>query len=882
MRHHLFFQKNESGHYPVAVLMKQFTFDQALIHKNYIQPLKDRGIPQEDCIAFSLSYETAKKVSAAQVKAYSANLLKVLDRAHVKYIYCTDGTYFKYLTGQKKAEVHLGYSLPCAVPGFEHMQVVLGINYQVLIYAPDKKAHLDQGLEALCSVYKGNYVPPGDQIIHSELYPKTPNAIRNALMELHKFPHLAMDIEGYSLRLDDSGIATFALAWTQHDFIAFPVDLNDLGAKDDDGNYHYRKDNKEVREILKDFLRQYMGGKRFHSATYDVKHLIYNLWMRDPLDYKSCLEGLDIMTRNLDCTKVLSYLAVNSCSGNTLGLKYQSQEFTGNYAQDDIKDIRKIDLPNLLRYNGVDCMATNYAYDKHMPTVVADDQLELYNGLMKDSMKLIINIELVGLPMCPRKIVETKEKLEKLQEQYLLTIQNDPIVAKLNYLLQVAAMEAANAKLKVKQHPLEKFADTVFNPGSNLQLQRLLYELLDLPILARTPTKAPATGGKIIKQLLDHAKAAPYLVLLQALIDYSAVTKILQAFMPAFEGGILKADGLRYIHGVFNLGGTVSGRLSSSDPNLQNLPAGSAYGQLIKEMVIAPPGWLFCGADFNSLEDYISALTTRDPNKLKVYIDGYDGHCLRAYAYFKDQMPDIDPTSVASINSIAKKYKHLRQESKAPTFALTYQGTFATLMKNLGWSEEKAKRIEANFHSLYKASTEYIHDRLVQATKDGYITVAFGLRLRTPMLGRSYLGLACTPKEVAAEGRTAGNAMGQSYGLLNNRAAAAFMKLVWASPYRYDIKPVCLIHDSIYLIVRNDPVIIAWVNKHLTQEMAWQDLPELEHPTVKIGAEMDVHYQNWAQPVTLPVDADVETIKRLCKEGKAKYDEQNLQKLSAA
>ena len=245
-------------------------------------------------------------------------------------------------------------------------------------------------------------------------------------------------------------------------------------------------------------------------------------------------------------------------------------------------------------------------------------------------------------------------------------------------------------------------------------------------------------------------------------------------------------------------------------------------------------------------------------------------------------MPDIDPTSVDSINSIAKKYKHLRQESKAPTFALTYQGTFATLMKNLGWTEEKAKRIEANFHELYKASTEYIMDRLVQATKDGYVTVAFGLRLRTPMLGRSILGLDCTPKEVAAEGRTAGNAMGQSYGLLNNRAAAAFMKLVWASPYRYDIKPVCLIHDSVYLIVRNDPVIVTWVNKHLTQEMAWQELPELEHPTVKIGAEMDVHYQNWAQPVTLPVDADVETIKRLCREGKAKYDEQNLQKLSAA
>lgn len=873
MRHHLFFGKNESGNYPVAVLMKQYTFDQNLIYKNYIAPLEERGIKKEDCIAFTLSYENAKKVSAQQVKEYSARLLNVLERTGTKFIYCTDGTYFKYLTGQKKAEVHLGYSLPCAIKGYEHMQVVLGVNYQVLIYAPDKKAHLDQGLDALCGTALGNYVPPGDKIIHSEFYPKTPNEIRNALMELHKYPHLAMDIEGYSLRLDACGIATFALAWTQHDFIAFPVDLDDLGAKDEDGNYHYRKDNEEVRGILKDFLKQYLGGKRFHSATFDVKHLIYNLWMRDPLDYKSCLEGLDIMCANLDCTKILSYLSVNSCSGNTLGLKYQSQEFTGNYAEDDIKDIRKIPLPNLLRYNGVDCMATNYTYDKHMPVVVRDQQLDLYNGLMKDSMKLIINVELVGLPMDPKKVTETKVKLEKMQEEYLLVIQDHPMVAKLNYLLQVSAMETANAKLKTKQHPLEKFSDTVFNPGSPLQLARLLYELMDLPVLARTPTKAPATGGKIIKQLLDHEKAAPYKELLQALIDYSAVTKIIQAFMPAFENGILKADGMRYLHGVFNIGGTVSGRLSSSDPNMQNLPAGSAYGKLIKELFMGPPGWIFAGADFNSLEDYISALTTRDPNKLKVYIDGYDGHCLRAYAYFQDQMPDIDPTSVESINSIAKKYPELRQESKAPTFALTYQGTFATLMKNLGWSEEKAKRIEKNFHALYKASTEYIMDRLHQATHDGFVTVAFGLRLRTPMLGRSVLGLDCTPKEVAAEGRTAGNAMGQSYGLLNNRAAAAFMKRVHASPFRYDIKPVALIHDAIYILVKNDPVVVEFANRVLIEEMSWQELPELHHDTVKIGAALDLFYPNWATPVTLPVNADIPTIRKVCAEHMVKIRE---------
>ena len=74
---------------------------------------------------------------------------------------------------------------------------------------------------------------------------------------------------------------------------------------------------------------------------------------------------------------------------------------------------------------------------------------------------------------------------------------------------------------------------------------------------------------------------------------------------------------------------------------MQNLPANSTFGKLIKTCFQAPKGWIFAGADFNSLEDYVSALTTRDPNKLKVYLEGYDGHCLRAFAYFPEHLPDI-------------------------------------------------------------------------------------------------------------------------------------------------------------------------------------------------------------------------------------------------
>lgn len=243
---------------------------------------------------------------------------------------------------------------------------------------------------------------------------------------------------------------------------------------------------------------------------------------------------------------------------------------------------------------------------------------------------------------------------------------------------------------------------------------------------------------------------------------------------------------------------------------------------------------------------------------------GFDGHCLRAAFYYDDQLPHIDVNDPKSVNSIKKTHPELRQDSKTPTFALTYQGTHHTLMVNEGWDKEKAQRIEAKYHELYKVSDEYIATRLEQATKDGYVTVAFGLRVRTPLLAQVVWGSPRMPYEAAAEGRTAGNAMGQSYGLLNNRAAVDFFKKVWASPYRLDIKPSALIHDAIYLVVRDRVGVVEWVNRELIKSMQWQELPEIQHDTVKLGAALDIFWPSWAKATTLPNDADWITIVNIC------------------
>ena len=122
---------------------------------------------------------------------------------------------------------------------------------------------------------------------------------------------------------------------------------------------------------------------------------------------------------------------------------------------------------------------------------------------------------------------------------------------------------------------------------------------------------------------------------------------------------------------------------------------------------------------------------------------------------------------VARINSIDGLYKNERQLSKAPTFALTYQGTWKTLVKNCGFTDTMAKKIEASYHDLYVVSTQWVQAKLDEAAKKGYVTGAFGLRVRTPLLHQVIRGNRRTPYEAEAEGRTAGNALGQSWCLLN-------------------------------------------------------------------------------------------------------------------
>ena len=865
MRHYLFGSGTKLN---TAILVKDSSFFVQNLESFYGQPLYRAGIAKDSLIAVTLEYGTKKKVTAADKKAYLDQLLPELVRMGIATLYVADSEYFKTLTKQTKADLHLGYVLDCAIEGFTHIKVVLGVNYQAITYNPGVKTKLDQSVAALIQHLNGSYEDPGCSIIKSESYPDSLADIENALNELHRYDQLTIDIEGFSLKFFECGIGTISFAWNRNEGIGFACDYRPitdahrqqsdklcqvLGCLSEDmGKYHGIKvDNKAVKALIKNFLVTYQGKLTYHNGNFDMKVLIYELWMKNLGDYRGMLEGIDVLCAKFDDTKIIAYLATNNAVKNELKLKILAQAYAGNYGQDDIKDIRLIPLPQLLRYNLVDCLSTWYVLETYMPKMIQDNQLQIYLTMFKPSVKILLQIELVGMPIDPVKVQEAKAKLESIVATHNDFLQASPIIKDFHYTQLLARVEADNKKLKKKVRTIEELAHIQFNPGSDIQLQGLIYDYLGYEVIDTTDSGAPATGSKTLAKLINHAKSDAHVQIFQHLIGLSKANKVLTSFIPAFEKARQLPDGSWRLYGNFNLGGTQSGRLSSSDPNLQNIPSGSTYAKIIKACFVSPKGWLFCGADFSALEAMVGALLPNDPNKLKIYTDGYDSHCLNAFAYFKAQMPDIEDT-VVSINSIKKKYKKLRSKSKSPTFALQYFGTWRTVMNSAGITESEAKSIEQNYQSFYKISIDWINGVLDKAHETGFVEGAFGLRVRTPILAKTPLGKKKLPYMAEAERRSAGNAKTQSYGLLNNRAAIAFRELVDASPYRYDILLVSLIHDATYILCKDNPKIVKWVNDNLIQCMRWQELPELEHDIVKLGAELDLYWPSWADALTLP------------------------------
>jgi DNA polymerase-1 len=557
---YLHYSEQLKDEYPVVLLAQNIHRDE--LKASYLSPY---GIDPDGVLVLSLHQsQVTKKTPMKEMRAYLEDeVLHVIANAGAKIVMVNCPEYFKALTKLAKADVNVGYSVPSPYGDFEVFYVP---NYKAKFYNPViVGAKIDSACWAVSAKIGGTYKAPGSGIIHFAEYPDSDADIEGWLNKLLAMDcPLTVDIEAFDLKHHSSGIATICFCWNQHEGISFPVDYVEIpGAVE--APYGVEVRNEHRRMLLRQFFTAMQHKVIYHNIAFDAYALIYQLFMDHILDQKGLQEGLAIMLKNWDCTKLVSYLATNSCAGNKLSLKDQAQAYAGNYAVEDIKDVRRIPLSELLKYNLVDGLATWYVRDKHWDTLDTDLQRDIYDTLFKPATVDIVQMQLTGMPINMRRVKEVRAILEDDERVALAAVHGSPAVQKYTYKLNEQWVAKRNAVLKVKRVTLAD-AKEVFNPNSDPQLQELLYRELGLPVLAKTKSKQPSTSGDTLKALVFHTADPMIKELLKALVDLKSVSKILTSFIPAMEGAYLGNDGWYYLFGNFNLGGTVSGRLSSSKP----------------------------------------------------------------------------------------------------------------------------------------------------------------------------------------------------------------------------------------------------------------------------------------------------------------------------
>lgn len=593
-----------------VILIKETAMDNSPLNTHYILPLSKEGIPSEEVDTRPLLYNKPSRIDAKVAKAYLDKLITKIPDTVTKLI-IADSTYYKTICKMPKVSANYGNVIKGAYPGYEKFDCVYVPNHKSLFKQPDNKKLIDIGIKAIAGT--NNSV-----LIKSAEYGFTFGSDRELLDSLYKYPVLSADIETSGLDLRSS-VVSITFCWSKNNGIAI-----DLGVT---GLYY-----------LKKFLENYKGKLVFHGGLFDAKLLIRNLWMRHDTDYEGMLEGLQYF-RDFDDTMILAYLATNSTTKVGLGLKELALEYVGHYAI-EIDDITKYTKKEILQYNLIDGLGTFYLYEKYQAELTSKPYLEIF----QPSLYTLLKMMLVGLPMDSEEVRTAGEVLTAREKILHQQIQENDHIKQFNILIRTEACEEAKkirtekllagVKVRTPVKTVEDFQDLIFNPNSGPQKAKLI-KMLKLPILDTTKTGAPSTGREILENLQKHTTDQEIIDLLQFMVELAEVAKINGTFIKA----LLQEE--NFLHGSLKLGGTQSGRLSSSDPNLTNMPSHGPMGKLIKKCIKAPPGWLFCGADFDALEEKIGAILSGDPHRIKVYTDGFDGHAMRTVKYFGDQMPDI-------------------------------------------------------------------------------------------------------------------------------------------------------------------------------------------------------------------------------------------------
>jgi DNA polymerase-1 len=248
------------------------------------------------------------------------------------------------------------------------------------------------------------------------------------------------------------------------------------------------------------------------------------------------------------------------------------------------------------------------------------------------------------------------------------------------------------------------------NLNSPKQLAAVLFERLQLPALKRTKT-GPSTDADVLEQLAEMGHLVPKL-----LLDYRELEKLRSTYVDVLPRAINKSTGR--IHTSFNQIGAATGRLSSTDPNLQNIPVRSPRGEAIRRGFVPQPGWKFVVADYSQIELRLMAHLSLDPAFIEAFRQGQDIHRQTAAIIFDVPLPAVTPD--------------MRARAKTINFGTIYgQGPFA-LSKQLSIPQEEAKAFIAEYFRRFSGVRRFLDRQVEIARERGYVETLFGRRRYIP------------------------------------------------------------------------------------------------------------------------------------------------------
>ena len=262
-------------------------------------------------------------------------------------------------------------------------------------------------------------------------------------------------------------------------------------------------------------------------------------------------------------------------------------------------------------------------------------------------------------------------------------------------------------------------------------------------------------------------------------------------------------------------------------------------------------------ADYSALEERIGANVTKDPNKIKVFIEGFDGHSLAASYYFEEELKrrgiKVDRNDPESVNQIKEKAKDLRQIGKAVTFGANYGSTEHAVSRSLKIPIEEAKKILDKYWEMYAKTKEYWKKIEEQVLENGFAVGALGLKARAD------LSQIKDNAKYSSTLRSIVNMTIQSYALLMNRTIFRLQEEIEKAGYENDILIQNSVYDSIYIMIKPDEKIIKWLNDTLIEIMLW--LPDYAVDwEVKNEAELEIG-KSWVAEETIPNNASLDVVK---------------------